>query len=103
MTSQSCVMAGAARYQPAHAVADDDQFFHRHRPFRDQGFQQAGKLAPVARNVAAAVVMQIDRCVAKIAGQRRTVVVIFAIPLQIIHAQAMRKHQQLAAGLDQHF
>jgi hypothetical protein len=64
------VVMGAARHQTAHAVADDDQFVDRHRPFHDQFFKQLGEVLPALGNVTSAVVVQVDRCEAEIACQR---------------------------------
>ena len=68
------------------------------RPAPDQRFEPAGESAPIDRSVKAAVVVEIDRRVAEIAGQGRAVVVPAAAPLQIVHAQAVRQHHHLAAG-----
>ncbi len=91
------VVMGAARYQTAHAVADDDQLVDRHRPLRDQFFEQLGEVLPALGNVTSAVVVQVDRREAEIACQRLAVIVAVARPLQVVHAQAVRQHQELAA------
>ena len=47
----------------------------------------------------AGVVVQIDRCVAELASQRRAVVVPAPVPLQVVHAQAVHQQQHLSAGV----
>ena len=46
----------------------------------------------------AAVVAQVDGREAKFTRQRRAVVVTVALPLQVVHAQAVNQQQQAAAG-----
>ena len=64
-----------------------------------QRFEQLGERAPVGGDVEAAVVVQVDRRVAEVARQRGAVIVPLALPLQVVHAQAVQQHDQLAAGL----
>ncbi len=97
MAGEPAVVAGAARQQAAHAVADDHQLFDRHRPRLQQGFQHSGQGAAVGRNMPAAVVVQVERRVAAGGGQRRAVVVPVAPPLQVVHAKPVHQQQDLAA------
>ena len=46
-------MAGAARDEAAHAVADDHEFLDRNRPLRDQAFEHFGGGAAIRRDVQA--------------------------------------------------
>ena len=96
---QRAVVAGAAGDEPAHAVPDEHELGQRHRPALHQRFEQLGERAPVGRDVEAAVVVQIDRRVPEVARQRGAVIVSLALPLQIVHAQAVHQHDQLAAGV----
>jgi len=79
---QTTVVAGAACNQAAHAVSDNDQLLHRHRPGVQQDLDQAGKGAAVDGNVQPAVVVQIHRRERGVCGQGRPVVVPLAPPLQ---------------------
>ena len=47
---------------------------------------------------AAAVVAQVDGREAEFARQRRAVVLAFALPLQVVHAQAVQQYHQAASG-----
>ena len=47
----------------------------------------------------AGVVVEIDRRVAEIVCERRTVIVAIASPLAIVHAQSMDQHHDLAPGI----
>ena len=96
---QRAVMAGAAGDETAHAVPDEHELAHRHRPELQQGLEQIGERSPVDGNMKAAVVVQIDRRVPEVARQRGAVIVPLAPPLQIVHAQAVQQHDHLAAGL----
>ena len=91
----------AAREQAAHAVAEQHDTLERQRPGVEQSLQQPGQLGAVRRDVQAAVVVQVDGAVTAVAGQRGAVVVAFAAPLQIVHAQAMQQHHQTRAGARQ--
>ena len=77
---------GAARHQTAHAVAEYHQFFHRHRPLSEQLLEQLREVASIFRDVAAAVVVQVNRRESEIARQRLAVVMAVALPLQVVHA-----------------
>ena len=84
-------------------MADDDQLGDWNRPGFNQVFQDVGEFFAIGANMAATVVMQINSRVGSIPRQRCAVIVrgavigAFTIPLQIIHAQTMHQHQQLAA------
>ena len=67
--------AGAADHQPSHAVADEDQFAQRHRPARHQRIEQVGELGAVGRDVAPAVVAQVDGAGVEVAREAPAVVV----------------------------
>ena len=92
------VVHGTARQQPAHAVAQHRETLQRARPCVDQPLEQIGELTAVARNMQPAVVVQVQRRAAEVARERRAVVVAVALPLQIVHAQAVHQHQQVRAG-----
>ena len=96
--SSARVVAGAARDEPSHAVPDQHELGQRHGPVAHQSFELVGERAPVLADVEPAVVVQIDRRVAEVARQRRAVIVALALPLQVVHAQAVDQHDQLAAG-----
>ena len=55
------VVAGAAGYQAANRVADQDDLVDGLVPVRHQAFEQRGQLAPVLGDVATAVVAQVHR------------------------------------------
>src|SRR6056297_1195671 len=93
MACGPAVMACTAREQTAHAVAENDQLIHWYRPCPDQPFETVGKLPAVGGYVPTAIVMQVQRGIAKGASQLVSVVVVTALPHQIIHAQAMGHHQ----------
>jgi hypothetical protein len=46
-----CVAAGAARDEPVHAVADDDEVLALDRPFGDERLERVGEGAAVDRDV----------------------------------------------------
>jgi hypothetical protein len=87
---QRAVMAGAAGDEPTHAVPDEHEVGQRHRPELHQGFEQFGERPPIGRDMEPAVVMQIDRRVREVVRQRGAVIVAFALPLQIVHAQTVQ-------------
>ena len=92
------VVAGAARHQPAHAVHQHAELLHRDGPGSQQRLDLAGQRTPVERGVQAAVVAHIDRGVAQRPRQVFAVVVAGALPLQVVHAQAVHQQQHLAGG-----
>jgi hypothetical protein len=91
-------MTGAARDEPTHAVPHQHEFGYRHRPAMRELFEPFGERTPVDGDVEAAVVVQIDRRVPEVAPQRGAVIVSFALPLQVVHAQAVQ-HVRLPFGL----
>ena len=97
MSFGSAIIASAPGYQPAHAVADHDQFLDRRRPLGDKHLQQISKSPPVGGNVQASVVMQIKWCVAQIARQRGAVIVTIPMPMPMVQAQAVHENNQPAA------
>ena len=99
MSRDFAIVTGAARDQAAHAVTENDQLVHRHRPFAQQRLDQFGESATVARDMQAAVVVQIHRRESGVDGQRRTVIVPVAPPLQIAHAQPVHQQQNLAGRI----
>ncbi len=80
-------------------MAQDGQFRDRNRPGAKQSLELISELAPVGGDVAAAVVVQVYGRVAEVSRQCSAVVVPLPFPLQVIHAQAVRQNQQLAAGV----
>ncbi len=70
-----CVVARAARHQPAHAVADDGELLDRHRPLLDEDVEHLGKGAAVSRDMQSSVVVEIERRVAEVASQGGAVIV----------------------------
>ena len=60
MTGFQAVVGCASGDQPAHAVAQDDQLFDRHRPVGHQALQHFVEIAPVVGDVPAGVVMKVD-------------------------------------------
>ena len=92
-----CVGAGAARHQPAHAVADDRELLDRHRPGFQQRLEHLGERAPIGGDVATAVVVQVDlrhrARRGRIPRQRCAMVVPLALPLQVVETQAVHQHQ----------
>ena len=52
----------------------------------EQFFEKRSEFPAIGRNVAAAVVMQIERCVAEVAGQGGSVIVVSAQPAQVVAA-----------------
>jgi len=94
---QRAVMARAMGDEPAHAVPDQHELGQRYRPESHQVLEQSRKHAPVDGDMEAAVVVQINRRIREVAGERRAVIVSLALPLQIVHAQAVQQHDQLAA------
>ena len=98
------VVHRAARHQSPHAVTDDDQRLHRHRPGRHQRGQLPGQRPAVGRHVQTRVVVQVDGREAEVARQCGAMVVRDAVgtgplPLQVVHAQAMHQQQQPSARL----
>ena len=94
MSRQPAAVGGAARDQPAHAVAEDDDPRERGRPGFRQRFERFGELPPVLRHVQAAVVVQIDGGPAKVARKRGGVVVPGPRPREVAHAQAVYRDDQ---------
>jgi len=98
------IVAGAARHQAAHAVRNNGQLFHLHRPCRHQRFKFGGEGATVAGNMQPSVVAKVDRRVAQIFLQCSAVIVRRAVrahrpPLPVVHAQAVNQYQHLAGRL----
>jgi hypothetical protein len=91
---QRTVMNGAAGHQTAHAVTQHGQALDRHRPSVVQTLHQLREDAAIGRHAQAAVVVEMDRGVAQIARQRLAVIMACALPLQVVHAQAMQQHEQ---------
>ena len=91
------MVAGAACNQSPHAVAHYRYLFELSRPVGEQLLQQQGKLLPVLCNGQARVVAQVKRLIAKRGGKLLSVIdrfaLMFGLPLQIVHAEAM-DHQQ---------
>ena len=94
--ASSRVAAGAARDEPAHAVADDDEILDLDRPCGDQRLQRLGEGAAVGRDVQAGIVGESDRRVAEVVRERRAVVVVLPRPLQVAHAKPVQQHGELA-------
>jgi hypothetical protein len=92
-------VAGGAHHQPAHAVGQYAQLLHRHGPVLQQGFQALCQGLPVGGGVLAGVVAQVHGGVVQRLGQVCAVVVACALPLQVVHAQAVHQQQHLAGGL----
>ena len=83
----------AAGDQTAHAVAQHDDFVQRTRPVGHHLLQRVGQRAAVVRDVAAAVVVGVDRRQSQFAAQLLAVVVAVALPADIAHAQAVHQQQ----------
>ncbi len=96
------VVPCAARYQPAHAVADDVQVDHGHLPRLHQLLDQPGERPSVGGDVEPAVVVEVygreRRGEGGIVGQRRSVVVAIAAPLQVAAAQPVHEQEDVAVG-----
>ena len=60
---------------------------------------QVAEFAAARGHVPAGVVAQVDRRVAKFARERCTVIVALASPLQIVHAQSVDQHRDLASWI----
>jgi hypothetical protein len=80
-------------------MPENDELRYRNRPAFHEIFELRGELAPVGRDVEAAVVVQVDRRIPEVVRERSTVIVPFALPVQVVHAQAMQEYDQLAVGL----
>ena len=91
-------MAGAASDQAAHAVSDDDHLIQRHGPVSRQSLQHARKLTAVRGDAASGGVLEGNRCVAEVSGQRVGVIVRLASQLCVGHAQTVHCHEQSTVG-----
>ena len=89
----------AARDQPAHAVRHDSNLLQRDRPVRHHLLQLLCQQVPVLRGVQAGVVAHVHRGVAQGcqcgAVVDRGAVVSLAVPLQVVHAQAVDQQRHL--------
>jgi hypothetical protein len=68
------------------------------RPGVDQGFELLRQRVAVGRDVQPRVAVQVDGIEAAGRGQQTAMVLAFAKPLAVVHAQAVQQHQQLRAG-----
>ncbi len=91
----------AAHHQATHAVRQHRDLLQRHRPGLLQRLQPVGQLQPVARDMAAAVVVQVQQRAVAFGRQRRAVVVAVAPPLPGVHAQAVQQQQHARPRLRQ--
>ena len=70
--------SGEGQHAP-HAVAEEDELLDRDRPGGDEPLEERRQLAPVRRDVPAAVVMQVEGGEAEVAGEGRAVIVPVAL------------------------
>src|ERR1035441_10035449 len=96
---RGAVVVGTPGHQSSHAVADDRQFLYRYRPLLEKRLDQVSKLTPIFGDVQTGVVAQIQRRVAELTGQRRSMVVSFPLPLQVVQAKTVCQQEHLAGGL----
>ncbi len=82
------LVAGAARDEAAHRVADERDLGHLGGPRGDDLLEQLGQRAPVLRDVAAAVVADVERGAAEVALEPRAVGLATAEP-----PRELRLHQ----------
>ncbi len=96
------VPAGAADDQAAHAVPDQGNGFHRHRPGRAQFLQQSGELLAIGGDMAAGVVAQVERgeaqVILQVVADARAAL---AAPAQFRQAQPVHQHDDVPARLGQ--
>ena len=88
------VITGAASDKPAHAVTHDHNFIQRRRPIPDQRLQHPCEYAAIASDREAAVIAQVERQIPEFFGKHRAMVVAIAIPLTVVHAKPVYKHQK---------
>lgn len=93
------VMTRTPGDEPTHAVANENELGKRCRPPAYQRFEQMGECTTVGGNMQARVVVKIDGRVSENVRQRRAVIVTLALPRQIVQAQAVHQHDELAACL----
>jgi hypothetical protein len=77
----------AADDEPAHAVADEHQVAHRNGPRRDHPLEQHRELCAVGRNVASAVVPEVDDIGLQVLSEALSVIVLLPIPHRVAHTE----------------
>ena len=97
VTQRIGVVQRAACDEAAHAVAEQHEFLDVDRPRAHERLELRGERAAIGRDVQAAVVVQVDRRVVRIAFERGAMVMAVAPPLQVTHAQAVREHDDACA------
>src|SRR5208282_85041 len=100
------LMARASRDQPAHTVADQNDLLHGDGPCVDQFFHFRGQQRAVFRNVETGIVAEVERRVAEVLFQKRSVsrlavaVLFFRVkpPHLLVARETMNEHGELSAG-----
>jgi len=90
------VVTCTARYEAAHAVAEQHDLVDRNRPCAREPLEQCIELAAVRGDVQTGVVENVDRRAAEVRFEPGAVIVLVTQPLAIGHRGSVHEHQELA-------
>ena len=99
VAGKRCVVTRATCHKTSHADTHDRQLFDRVRPIAQEHFHDVGKFTAVGGDMPAAVVVEINRRVAKIIREGLTVIVAVSTPLQIVHAQTVQQDEYFVSAV----